>query len=252
MKLRYYISAAIVVFLLTVVPGVALSSQNAPVDKKNPDEVQVLLRRAEIACRQGHFQDAANSYRQALKIKPDLAPAHYGLGLVLAHLERYQEAIISFQETLRYEPAWGRAHKDLGVAYLKLKNWPQALTVFKTSLQYQSQDPEVHYNLGVAAGKLGRHQEALESFQEALRLKPDYISALNNLGMANIKLNRWTEAKRSFERALALKANNPEAHLGLLACYIQQGDHQAAARTYKTLTTLDKRLARQADELLGK
>lgn len=104
----------------------------------------------------------------------------------------------------------------------------------------------------MAAGKQGKHKEAREAFEKALSLKPDYVQALNNLGMANIKLNRWAEAKSSFEKALGLKADDPEAHLGLLACYIQQGDSQGAARTYKTLSTLDKGLTRKADELLGR
>jgi len=153
---------------------------------------------------------------------------------------------------VRYEPKWATAHKDLGVAYLKLKRWPEAAQAFKTSLQYQPEDPEIFYNLGVAQGRMGQHQEALEAFEKAVSLKPEYVAALNNLGMANIKLNRWAEAKRAFDKALKLKANSPEAHLGLLACYIQEGNRQAATRTYQTLVSLDKGLARQADELMGK
>jgi tetratricopeptide (TPR) repeat protein len=104
----------------------------------------------------------------------------------------------------------------------------------------------------LAEGKQGRHQAARAAFREALRLKPDYVQALNNLGMADIKLNRWPEARQAFDKAVALKADSPEAHLGLLACSIQQGDRQAAARAYQTLAKLDKNLARQADKLLGK
>jgi Flp pilus assembly protein TadD len=244
--------AALILVFFTVIPGFALNAPPGSQDEQHQEQTQAFLRRAEIAWRQGHFQDSARAYRQALEIKPDLAPAHYGLGLALARLERYQEAVAAFQEALRYEPDWARAHKDLGVAYLKLKHWPQAVEAFKSSLQFQPQEPEAYYNLGVALGKLGRHQEALDAFEEALRLKPNYVSALNNLGMANIKLNRWAEAKGSFEKALTVKADSPEAHLGLLACYIQQGDREAATRTYQTLTTLDQGLARKAEELLGK
>ena len=70
--------------------------------------------------------------------------------------------------------------------------------------------------------------------------------------MANLKLNRWAEAKSSFEKAISLKADSGEAYLGLLACYIQQGDSQKAAQTYQTLAKLDQNLTRQADELLGR
>ncbi len=70
--------------------------------------------------------------------------------------------------------------------------------------------------------------------------------------MANIKLNRWAEAQSSFDKAVSLKPDSPEAYLGLLACYIQQGDSAKAAKAYETLSTLDKNMARQVTEMLGK
>lgn len=252
MNYRTVLGAVVILVFFTLALGLARNRPAASDDTETQTEVRDFLRRAEIAWRQGHFQESAQAYRQALKVQPELALAHYGLGLALARLQKYQEAVTSFQAAIRYEPEWARAHKDLGVAYLKLKRWPQAVEAFKTSLKNQPEDPEVSYNLGVALGKLDKHEEALEAFEAAVRLKPDYVAALNNLGMANIKLNRWVEAKRAFDKALAIQADSPEAHLGLLACYIQQGDRQSATRTYQTLVKLDKNLARRADELLGR
>jgi Flp pilus assembly protein TadD len=248
MKPISLISTGVILVLLTVSPGFSgVASQ-----KKDLERAQPYLRQAEAAFNQNNFADAAQAYRQALKVNPDLAEAHYGLGLALARLDRYQEAVTSFQAALHHKPGWSRALKDLGVTYLKLKRWPEAEKAFKTALTHQPQDAEAYYGLGVAEGRQGKHKEAREAFEKALRLKPDYIQALNNLGMANIKLNRWADAKSSFEKALGLKADDPEAHLGLLACYIQQGDSEGAAKTYKKLSTLDKGLTRKADELLGR
>jgi Flp pilus assembly protein TadD len=241
-------SAALLLILLTVSPGFSgvLGKQ------KEAERAQPFLRQAEAAFSQNNFEEAAQDYRRALKVKPDLAEAHYGLGLALARLGQYQEAVKSFKEALHYKPGWTKALKDLGVTYLKLKRWPEAEKAFKIALKHRPQDAELYYDLGVALGKQGKHKEAREAFDKALRLKPDYVQALNNLGMADIKLNRWTEAKSSFEKAIGLKADDPEAHLGLLACYIQQGDSQGAARTYKTLSTLDKGMTKKADQLLGR
>jgi Flp pilus assembly protein TadD len=248
MKPISLISAAMLLVLLAVSPGFS----GAVSKQKDWERAQPFLRQAEAAFSQNNFEDAAQDYRRALKIKPDLAEAHYGLGLALARLERYQEAVNSFKAALHQKPGWSKALKDLGVTYLKLKRWPEAEKAFKTALTHQPQDAEAYYDLGVAEGRQGKHKEAREAFEKALRLKPDYVQALNNLGMADIKLNRWADAKSSFEKALGLKADDPEAHLGLLACYIQQGDSQGAARTYKSLSTLDKGLTKKADELLGR
>jgi Flp pilus assembly protein TadD len=241
-------SAAVLLILLTVSPGVSgvLGKQ------KDVEKAQPFLRQAEVAFSQNNFAAAVEDYRRALKVKPDLAQAHYGLGLALARLGHYQEAVKSFQEALHYKPGWTTALKDLGVTYLKLKRWPEAEKAFNIALKHNPQDAEAYYDLGVALGKQGKHKEAREAFEKALRLKPDYVQALNNLGMADIKLNRWVEAKSSFEKAIGVKADDPEAHFGLLACYIQQGDSEGAAKTYKTLSTLDKGLTKKADQLLGR
>uniref|UniRef100_A0A7C3V4K5 Tetratricopeptide repeat protein n=1 Tax=Desulfobacca acetoxidans TaxID=60893 RepID=A0A7C3V4K5_9BACT len=238
------------VFLILVTAGLGFSADSA--SKSGGDQAQAFLRQGEAAFNNGDYDGAAQAYRQAVKVKPNLAPAHYGLGLSLARQERYQEAAAAFQEALQHKPSYTQARKDLGVAYLKLKRWPEAEKAFKSCLKEQPQDPETYYGLGLAEGKQGKHQEARESFEKALRLKPDYVPAWNNLGMANIKLNRWAEAKSSFEKALSLKSDNAEAHLGLLACYIQQGDSEAAARTYRTLAAMDKALRKKADEILGR
>jgi Flp pilus assembly protein TadD len=248
MKTLSLVGAIVLLILLTVSPGFSgvLGKQ------KDVEKAQPFLRQAEIAFSQNNFAEAAQDYRRALKVKPDLALAHYGLGLALARLGHYQEAVKSFQEALHYKPGWSKAYKDLGVTCLKLKRWPEAEKAFKNVVHLQPKDAEAYYGLGVAAGKQGKHKEAREAFEKALLLKPDYVQALNNLGMADIKLNRWAEAKSSFEKAIGVKADDPEAHFGLLACYIQQGDSEGAAKTYKTLSTLDKGLTKKADQLLGR
>ncbi len=151
MKSIFRFGAAVVMVLLILSPGFSADPPKPNIEKK----AQAFIQQAETAWGQNNFEDAAQAYRQALKVKPDSADAHYGLGLCLARLERYPEAVKSFEQALRHKPGWSRAYKDLGVTYLKMKRWPDAEKAFKSAAQHQPQDPETWYDLGVAAGQTG-------------------------------------------------------------------------------------------------
>ena len=52
----------------------------------------------------GEYKDAINSYEKAIQIQPNLASAHYNLGLIQKELGEYQKAIISYEKAVRYKP----------------------------------------------------------------------------------------------------------------------------------------------------
>ena len=66
--------------------------------------------------RKGRPADAAASYAAALRIDPELAPAHYNLGNVQLAEGRFEEAIAHFDEALRIDPDFEYARTNLRVA----------------------------------------------------------------------------------------------------------------------------------------
>jgi tetratricopeptide (TPR) repeat protein len=81
----------------------------------------------------GRHQEAIESYKQAIRIKPDYAKAHYGLGLVYASpdLCRWQEAIEALKQAIRIKPDYVEAHFFLGVTYLMTGDKGSALEEYK-------------------------------------------------------------------------------------------------------------------------
>jgi Flp pilus assembly protein TadD len=51
----------------------------------------------------GRFQDAAESYREAIRLKPDMARAHYNLGMALLRLNDQNSAQAEFQQAHRLD-----------------------------------------------------------------------------------------------------------------------------------------------------
>ena len=63
------------------------------------------------------YQEAIESYKQAIEIDPDLALAHNNLGLAYCELGKYEEAIESHMQAIRIDPDYALAHYNLGLAY---------------------------------------------------------------------------------------------------------------------------------------
>ncbi len=64
-------------------------------------------------------------YREAIRLKPDYAVAHYGLGLALYGKGDHDGGIGEFREAIRLKPDHAGAHYTLGVA-LEVKGEKQA------------------------------------------------------------------------------------------------------------------------------
>jgi Flp pilus assembly protein TadD len=53
----------------------------------------------------GNYQEAVASYREAVRLKPDLANAHYNLGMSLLRLNDTKTAQAEFAEAQRIDPS---------------------------------------------------------------------------------------------------------------------------------------------------
>ncbi len=63
--------------------------------------------------KEGKLSDAIGQYEQALRIKPDLPQAHYGLAIALEQAGRIDEAIAHYVQTLRFNPNYAPAQNAL-------------------------------------------------------------------------------------------------------------------------------------------
>src|SRR5215204_908175 len=100
--------------------------------------------RAETAIDAGRFAEAVEPLRQALKLKPDFADAHYNLGFALHSLGQSAEAVEPLRRATQLDPA----------------------------------DADAPVYLGAALAKLGRHAEAAAAYEQAARLSPRSASVL--------------------------------------------------------------------------
>jgi tetratricopeptide (TPR) repeat protein len=98
----------------------------------------------------GNYDDAINEYQMALKITPNYAEAHNGLGKALQQENKYDDAVKQFQAAISIEP-----------------NFAEALN-----------------NLGIALEHIGQYDDAISDYRKALKLRPEFAEAKKNLSRA--------------------------------------------------------------------
>ena len=116
------------------------------------------------------------------------------IGNTLMQRGRPADAAKSYAEALRLRPDLHDARRGLGMAFMKMKRHDAAEREFRQLVTARPQDAGAHYYLGVALYARGAHEEALASYREALRLQPGHAEARLAVVMVLTDLGRSAEA----------------------------------------------------------
>lgn len=132
----------------------------------------------------GNVDVALDHFREATRLRPDLAETQNNLGSAVLAKKDTKAAIKQFQEALRLSPDIVAIQSNLARALL-LDNQPAAAAEFYADLCRRYPDnPTFLCNLGVTLYQSGKKTEAIASFRRALEMDPNLIDARENLRAA--------------------------------------------------------------------
>lgn len=201
-----------------------------------PEDVAVLLYRAEASRQRGLLDDAAASYRRAMDLAPQRARAAGGAGQVALGRGNLDEAARFLAEALRLAPEYGPARYALGQVLRRQDRLDAAARELRLSRQQQDMEPPLDPALtrtlaslrtgaiealhrGIDLARDGRFTEAIPLFEDAIRIDPLLAEAHSQLGAAHLAQGDTDAARRHLDRALDLDPDFADAryNLGLLA-----------------------------------
>jgi len=119
------------------------------------------------------LDEAEAILREVVAVAPDLAPAHYNLGIVLARQQRDREVVTEFEAAIAGGLDTATAWNHLGLAYKNLHDVPNARRAFTEALRADPQHWHAALNLGRMEIALGERDRANEAFREARRRATD-------------------------------------------------------------------------------
>ncbi len=119
---------------------------------------------------------ALREYLEAVQTDPQLAEAHYNLGVAFAAIGQIDKAIAAFKEALAQNQSLYEAHFSLGRCYQRLDDAGRAYIHYNSACNARPQAAEPRYYLGLMHQSHGAHELAQRCFADALRVEPTFVS----------------------------------------------------------------------------
>lgn len=166
----------------------------------------------------------------------------------LADERKWSEASDAYKLAIRVDPNYAPAHGGLGYAHLNAGNPEQALAAFKEQVRLAPGDAQAQFDLGYYYNFMGRHGEAFAPLVKASQLDPTFAEPFYEIGYAYLRGEDFNKSIGFFRSAIRLKPDYAEAHLGLGQVYAKQGKAELANEQLRKLNTLDPKLARKLEK----
>ncbi|WP_031047210.1 MULTISPECIES: ATP-binding protein [Streptomyces] len=174
-------------------------------------------------------QDELTLHEIIVRHDPTDSDAHRVLGDCLATAGRWQEAEDTYCEALHHDPTNSHAHTGLGVCLATAGRWQEAEASLREALHHNPTRSNAHHSLGICHMEAGRWQEAEASLREALHHDPTYSSAHSTLGVVLWLRDDMTGAESCFRSALSADARSiGTPRLGLLLLHTGRTDEARA------------------------
>ena len=198
-----------------------------------PDDADVQRNWARYKYSEGLYQEAENALRHAMQVDPAAARPRIDLGdlYVLAY-RKPAEAIPFYKEAIRLEPKHAGAHYGLGMALGMTGQRMEAVAELNQAATLAPTNPLPYYRLGRLHESERRLDQAMEAFGLALRARPAFAPAFLERGKILLAKNDSAGALREFQNAAAADSALAEPHLQLGMIYQQRRQWSNAQEAY--------------------
>lgn len=200
-QVRFYCGSTLI-HLGRDAEGAALLEES----KKNFQDIYLFKNLGIAYERMGRLDDAISQYERWRAMGIAAHEANNLIGLVRLRQGRPREAAEAFRETLRVRGWDITAYSNLAAILINGGRYEEAVAVLDPEPLWKTPDAYTIY--GVALLKAGRHEEARRKFLRTLELDPRSVKARNNLGALLYLRGDLEGAAREWEEALRVDPGN--------------------------------------------
>ena len=196
------------------------------------DQAELLFQKAETAREQARDdaarEQAAGTYREALKLRPGFPAAHLGLARVLFDLNQFKEAHAEVDAARRTRPSYPEASAVEGRISREEAFTDEAIRSFRRAIREGAGfQPEAHVGLARIYEDQGDFAAAVVELRKAIDQLSDSEPVIYQmLGAAYEKVNKPKEAVVAYEKYLELAPNG--SYAAAIRSIIQQLKREAA------------------------
>lgn len=196
---------------------------------------------------------AIPSHAQRRGRAPQQKSASRAAGLVeeadkLSDDKKYADAIETYKIAIRLDANYAPAYGGLGDAYFNSGNSEAALAAYKEQARVAPNDAQAQFDLGYFYNAMGRHGEAFAPLVKATSLDPNFAEAFYGIGYAYLRGADFEKSIPFFRSAVRIQADYGEAYYGLGQAFARLGKADLANEQLKKLNTIDAKLARKLEK----
>lgn len=210
-----------------------------------PAKLESLLAAAQRAQARSDYRAAADAYREALSIRPDLAELWSNLGVMRYESQDYPQAEEAFRRALSINKSLFVPNLFLGLDLLDSKRPREAVGYLLAAQKLNGQDTQAILALGRAFHALLESAQSRDWYQRAAALAPSNGEAWYGLGLAFLGLAQSSGAK--------LAAFSHSAYVAELTAdaFAKQGRGTEALQAYRELLASNEQPPRCARTAYG-
>ena len=189
----------------------AAAAQSAQAAKLAPLSFDYVMQKGFDLKSKNQLADAVLTFRQALIIEPDSAPALHGLAESLMATGDLKGALQALERQAKVTPMDADLFLKLGYVYSESRDFEKSLEAIKTASKLSLRNPTILFNLGLAHERLSQHQDAIAVFRESIRLNPSDLKVYYSLAESYQRMEQWEHVALAYMLILDIDRNNQVA-----------------------------------------
>lgn len=169
------------------------------------------------------FEDAVQSYKDAIDIERDYALAYWGLG------NTYEARFVNpkgkkdkqdfdlmfnyYSKAYEIDQDLAEANVGLGWAYFYEEDFNKAYNFYKRAFELDPNNAEINFNIGGFMKDIGLYNEANEFYSKAIELDPTSALYLHLCARCYMSIGEFEKAANLLKEALELNPDNIDLRL---------------------------------------
>ncbi len=195
----------------------------------DPGSVYAHMGRAFALQQAGDTESAIQEMTKALAVDPSNAQTLVWQAQLYADLNRWQDAEDSFRRALRLRPNYWLAHNELGAILTLQGRYAEALSEYRAASLANPRNAIALTNMACMYLQLGQTTQAIDKLRESLRVRPSAVASLT-MSQALRSQGKTASALQFAKNATGLNPGNSTTWLELGDCYSMMRYRDAEAR----------------------